>query len=225
MHFVKVFFWGMIISFLGSLPPSSLNLAAMQISLHEGISIAVYFSLGTIITEVIYVRLCLMSISWLFKQKKLFRWFEWITIALITGLSIGSFIAASRAHHAQNVILDNNIDRFLLGAFMSALTPMHIPFWIGWSTILLSKKILKNDIKNYYVYISGIALGTFLANGLFILSGKYMVAILKTNKSILNYIIGGIFAITAIIQFLKIIWHKGEANRLEARSKTSYEKK
>ena len=221
MHFVKVFFWGMIISFLGSLPPSSLNLAAMQISLHEGIHMAVYFSLGTIITEVIYVRLCLVSISWLRKQRKLFRWLEWVTVALITGLSIGSFIAASGAHRSQNMILDNHIDRFLLGAFMSGLTPMHIPFWIGWSTILFSRKILKADTKNYYVYISGIALGTFFANGLFILSGKYMVAILKTNESILDYIIGGIFAITAIIHFLKIIWHKDEANRLETRGKTS----
>jgi threonine/homoserine/homoserine lactone efflux protein len=210
----------MIISFLGSLSPSALNLTAMQISLHESISIAMYFSLGTIVTEIIYVRLCLGSIAWLRKQKKFLTWLEWITVVLITSLSIGSFIAASRTHHTQNVILDNTADRFLLGAFMSAVTPMHIPFWLGWSTVLFTKKILSPDSKRYFIYIIGIALGTFMANGLYILSGKYVVDIINTNESIINIVIGGVFAITAIIQVVKIVYHKDAAAKLETVGKS-----
>lgn len=214
MQFVKVFFWGMVISFLGTLPPSPLNITAMQISVHESIAIAMYFSLGTILTEIIYVRLCLVGVNWLRKQKILFRWFDWITFALILALSIGSFIAASKTHASQNVILDNNINRFLLGMLMSAITPMHIPFWIGWSTILFTKKILKADNITYYIYIIGIGIGTFLANCLFIFGGKYIVDLLNTNQRIFNLVIGGIFAITAIIQLVKILWHKDDADKL-----------
>ncbi len=208
MPYIKVFFWGMIISFLGTLAPSPLNITAMQISVHESIAIATYFSLGTILTEIIYVRLCLVGVNWLRKQKIIFRWFEWITFFLILALSIGSFIAASKSHATQNVILDNNINRFLLGMLMSALTPMHIPFWIGWSTILFTKKILKADNTTYYIYITGVAIGTFLANCLFIFGGKYIVDLLNANQRVFNWVIGGIFAITAIIQLVKILWFK-----------------
>ena len=86
MGLAKVFFWGMLVSFLGSLPLGTLNVAAMQISVHESIAIAMYFSLGTILTEIIYVRLCLVGVNWLRKQKILFRWFDWITFALIVAL-------------------------------------------------------------------------------------------------------------------------------------------
>src|SRR5665213_4059904 len=98
MRFAKVFFGGMIISFVGTLSPSPLNLTAMQISVHESIRLAMYFSLGTILSEIIYVRLCLVGVHWLQRQKVLFRWLEWITFALIVALAIGSFIAASKAH-------------------------------------------------------------------------------------------------------------------------------
>ncbi len=214
MRFVKVFFVGMIISFIGTITPSPLNLTAMQISIHESIRVANYFSLGTILSELVYVRLCLVGVSWIRKQKILFRWLEWITFALIVALSIGSFIAAAKSHAAQNVILDNNLNRFLLGMIMSALTPMHIPFWIGWSTVLFSKKILKTDNLNYYIYIIGIGIGTFLGNCLYIFSGKYIVELLNTNPTILNRLIGLILAITALILLVKILWHKDDAGKL-----------
>jgi len=76
MGFAKVFFWGMIISFLGTLPLSTLNVAAMQISSQEGIAKAMYFSLGTLLTEMIYVRISLVGINRILRQKKLFRWME-----------------------------------------------------------------------------------------------------------------------------------------------------
>jgi diacylglycerol kinase family enzyme len=46
MGLVKVFFWGMVVSFLGSLPLGTLNVAAMQISVQEGIKNAFYYSGG-----------------------------------------------------------------------------------------------------------------------------------------------------------------------------------
>ena len=73
MGLAKVFFWGMVVSFLGTLPLSTLNIAAMQISMQESIRNAMYFSLGTIFTEMIYVRIALVGISWVKKQKNLFN--------------------------------------------------------------------------------------------------------------------------------------------------------
>lgn len=215
MPIVKVFFWGMVVSFLGTLPLGTLNVAAMQISVQENVQNAILFSLGSLLVEMIYVRISLVGINWVRKQKKLFRWMEWITVAIVLALAIGSFVAAMQPHHAKNVMLNNNINRFLLGVMLSAITPMQIPFWFGWSTVLFSKNILQPKNSFYNIYIIGIGLGTFMGNCVFIFGGKWIVGKLNGNQSLLNWIIGGIFAVTAIIFLIKILMHKDGMKKLE----------
>jgi len=215
MDLTKVFLWGMIVSFLGSLPLGTLNVAAMQISVQENITNAIYFSLGSLLTEMIYVRISLVGINWIRKQKVLFKWMNWIALAIVLALATGSFIAATQEHHAKNVMLDNNMNRFVLGVLLSAISPMQIPFWFGWSAVLFAKNILQPKNSFYNCYIVGIGLGTLLGNCVFIFGGKYIVEKLNTNQNILNWVIGGIFAVTAIIMFIRILMHKDAANRLD----------
>jgi len=64
----NIFLWGMLISFLGSLPLGTLNIAAMQIGIQESIKDAIWFSLGSLLVEMIYVRISLVGIDWVRKQ-------------------------------------------------------------------------------------------------------------------------------------------------------------
>lgn len=215
MPLVKVFFWGMMVSFLGSLPLGTLNVAAMQISVQESVQSAILFSLGSLLVEMIYVRISLVGINWVRKQKKLFRWMEWITLGIVVALAVGSFVAAMQPHHAKNVMLNNNINRFLLGVMLSAISPMQIPFWFGWSTVLFTKNILKPENSFYNIYIVGIGLGTLLGNCVFIFGGKWIVQKLHGNQNLMNWIIGGIFAVTAVIFLIKILLHKDGMKKIE----------
>ena len=65
----KSFFLGNDSELPGSLPLGTLNVAAMQISVQESIKNAIYFSLGSLLTEMIYVRISLVGINWIRKQK------------------------------------------------------------------------------------------------------------------------------------------------------------
>lgn len=215
MGLAKVFFWGMIVSFLGSLPLGTLNVAAMQISVQESIMNAIYFSLGSLLTEMIYVRISLVGINWIRKQKVLLKWMEWITLTIVIALATGSFIAATQEHHAKNIMLNNNMNRFLLGLLLSSISPMQIPFWFGWSTVLFTKGVLQPKNSYYNLYIVGIGLGTLMGNCVFIFGGKYIVEKLNANQNILNWVIGGIFSLTAVIQFIRIIMHKDALEKLD----------
>ena len=217
MQLARVFFWGMMVSFLGSLPLGTLNVLAMKISVEEGIKYAIYFSLGSLLTEMIYVRISLVGINWIRKQKKLFQWLEWITLLIVVALAIGSFMTAIHHDPSKPQVESNlpDIHRFFLGISLSAVSPMQIPFWFGWSTVLFTKKILQPNNANYNLYIVGIGLGTLMGNSVFIFGGKWMVEKLNANQNILNYIIGGIFALTAVIQLIKILTHKDAAEKLE----------
>ncbi len=215
MGLAKVFFWGLLVSFLGTLPLGTLNVAAMQISVQESIINAIYFSLGSLTTEMIYVRISLVGINWIRRQKNLLKWMEWITLVIVLALAAGSFIAATHEHHTKNVIFNNNMNRYLLGVLLSSITPMQFPFWFGWSTILFTKNILQPKNSFYNLYIIGIGIGTFLGNCVFIFGGKFIVEKLNTNQKILNYVIGTIFAITAVIQLIRILIHKDAINKLD----------
>ncbi|MGN6340619.1 MAG: LysE family translocator [Ginsengibacter sp.] len=215
MPLIKVFFWGLLVSFLGSLPLGTLNVAAMQISVQESIHNAILFALGSLTVEMIYVRVSLVGINWVRKQKKLFRYMEWITVAIVLALAIGSFAAAMKTHPAKNVVLNNNINRYALGVMLSAINPVQIPFWFGWSTVLFTKNILAPKNSFYNLYIVGIGIGTLLGNFVFIFGGKWIVTLLNGNQNFLNWIIGGIFTVTAIIFLIKILMHKDGLKKLE----------
>lgn len=215
MKLFRIFITGLCISFLGALPLGTLNIAAMQISVSDGIRPAIYFSLGALLVEICYVRLSLVAMDWVRKQKRLFRWLEWFTLLVIAALAVTSFIAAAHpSGSGKNIILSNTMHRFLLGMTMSAVNPVQIPFWFGWSTVLFTKKILLPRHDHYNVYILGIGLGTFIGNAVFIFGGRLMVDRLNANQHVLNWVIGGIFAITAIIQLWRMLRHKDAAEQL-----------
>ena len=93
MHpLLKIFFTGMLVSFLGSLPLGTLNVAAMQISVSEGITAAILFSLGSLTAEIVYVRLSLVAMDWVRKQEKIFRILEWVTLAVVLALGGYQFL-------------------------------------------------------------------------------------------------------------------------------------
>ena len=127
-----------------------------------------------------------------------------MSVLIILALAVSSFVAASDETVKKNVLLSGGVHRFWLGMFMSALNPVQIPFWFGWSTVLFTKKVLEHKNSHYNSYITGIGTGTFIGNLIFILGGRFVVEVLNTNQKILHLIIGCIFLVTAIILMIKI---------------------
>jgi threonine/homoserine/homoserine lactone efflux protein len=211
----QIFLTGMFISFLGSLPLGTLNIAIMQISITDGMMPALLFGFGSLTAEVVYVRLSLIAMDWIRKQQRILKALEWVTLLIVVALAISSFYAAVTPNVTKNVILSSTLNRYLLGLTMSALNPVQIPFWFGWSTVLFTKKILLPKNSHYNIYIVGIGLGTLMGNFVFIFGGRLLADKINNNQNVLNWIIGGIFALTAIIQVWKMTHHKGIEHRLE----------
>jgi MFS family permease len=154
--------------------------------------------------------LSLVALSWVNKQKTLFRILEYITLVIVLALAAAEFYAAVNPGTNNNVVLSSTLPKFLLGAVMCALSPGQIPFWLGWSTVLFSKKILlpRNDYYNMYIF--GIGLGTFIGNCIFIFGGLLIANTINANQDILHWVIGAIFLATAIYQVVKMMKRKGQ---------------
>jgi len=205
----------MLVSFIGSLPLGTLNIAAMQISVSDGITAAMLFSIGSLLVEIVYVRISLVAMDWIRKQEKIVKALEWITLIIVLGLAVASFYAAMHPKVEKNFVLDSPLPKFVLGMLMCAVNPVQIPFWFGWSTVLFSKKVLLPRNDHYNSYIIGIGIGTFIGNCIFIFGGLLIASKINNNQHILNWVIGGIFALTAIIQAWKIWRNKGAVHKLE----------
>src|SRR5688500_12833394 len=121
---VRVFFTGMFISFLGSLPLGTLNIATMQISIPDGVMPAFLFAFGCLTSEVVYVRLSLIAMDWVRHQQRLFKMLEWVTLAIVVALAASSFYAAVTPQVEKNFILSSTLHRYMLGLIMSALNPV-----------------------------------------------------------------------------------------------------
>lgn len=113
----KASYYGMSISFFGSMVIGTIGLSAMQISITEGTRPAINFSIGSIVAEVIYVRLLLVALTWLRKQERIFKIMEWVAVLFVVILAVGSFKAALGHHGARNILLSYTMHRFWLGLF------------------------------------------------------------------------------------------------------------
>jgi threonine/homoserine/homoserine lactone efflux protein len=203
--FLRIFLTGLLISFLGSLPLGTMNVAATTITVQYGVKTALLFCLGGVLIEISYVRIALVAMDRVIKHYKIFRVFEWLTVMLILALALGTFLAAGRLSGIGKALPIDVTHPFLLGIVLSATNPLHITFWFGWTTILLDKRILIPKIPFYNIYIAGIGIGSLLGYNVFIFGGNYLINKLKVNQNILSWLIGSVLFITAIIQSFRII--------------------
>jgi threonine/homoserine/homoserine lactone efflux protein len=203
---LRVFMAGMFISFLGTLPLGSLNIAAMQVSIEEQVKSAAKFALGVALVEVLYVRVSLQAIHWVTAHQAIFRTLEWITVVLFVVLAASSFLTARRKTSGKkSLLLNNSIPRFWLGFGMSAINPVQIPFWFIWSTHLVSTQVLTPSGIAYNSYTAGIGLGTLGGLALFIFCGRWMVNKINAGQGVVNMVVGLVFFASAIIQFVRLV--------------------
>jgi threonine/homoserine/homoserine lactone efflux protein len=218
LRYIKIFFAGLLISFLGTLPLGTLNVLAARMAVEDGIGPAIWFSLGALIVEMIYVRLSLVAMEWIRRQKKWLRVLEGLTVGVLLLLAIGSFWAAGHSYRQGSgrigFISPAPIPRLFTGMVLSAVNPLQIPFWFGWSTILFSKKILLPRNDHYNTYIMGIGLGTFIGLGFFIFGGRLLVGVLNMHEALFNGMIGVLFAGTAGWQLWKMLARRDAVEKL-----------
>jgi len=67
----------------------------------------------------------------------------------------------------------------------------------------------------YNSYTSGIGFGTLIGHCIFIFGGRLIVEWLNAGQHLIQWIIGGIFSITAILQAWRMFRHKDAITKME----------
>ena len=194
---VKILLLGLLISFLGTLPFGTLNMTAFHIAAAQSEDKAIVFAIGVVIVEMIVVRITLSGARRInFKDKFAFYLLPF-AIGLLLYLSVSSFMSSGN----QNPIGSGaNLfpmiqSSFLLGLLLSALNPMHVPFWLGWNSVLFEKKALNNKRGMYASYIVGIGTGTVAGLMVFIFAGTYIFRNYHQYNYAISFVMGCLYLI------------------------------
>jgi threonine/homoserine/homoserine lactone efflux protein len=204
-EFFKIFYWGMLISFLSTLPPGIMNIVGTQISNSRGTGEAILYVTGFMLAEVIIVRLALSGMRWLTRSQRFFRLLEWMTAAILVVFSMACFIATDSMRQVSGTFPGFELPSFIKGIIISLINPMHIPFWLTSSTVLMNKGILSPQPKQYNLYIVGIGTGTIAGFITFLSGGTYVLKAFQSNQYLINCIVGLVLFITALMHIKKMI--------------------
>ncbi|HEU5164002.1 MAG TPA: LysE family transporter [Chitinophagaceae bacterium] len=207
IEILKVFFIGFLISFLGQLPLGNMNLTATQLSVQENYRNAWKYGLGIVLVEIIYLRLALTGMDWVVEHKVLFSIMGWLTVIVFIVLGILAFVMARKQTSAKKgLLLNNKMNRFLLGVVVSGINPAQIPFWFLWSTQLLNTKVILPTTGQFNLFTAGAGLGSLAGLAVYIHGGKWIITKLKTSNKGLNIFMGIVFILAGLLQLYNMLF-------------------
>jgi threonine/homoserine/homoserine lactone efflux protein len=129
-----------------------------------------------------------------------------MAIILFLTLGVVSLVSASKqTKDKKAVLLNNDLNRFVLGVTMSGINPVQIPFWFTWSITLINAGLLMPNDLTYNMFTVGAGTGTIAGLAVYIHAGNWIVRKLKASNKGMNKFMGAVFIFTALIQLYKVV--------------------
>lgn len=206
MRLFKNIMFGFVVSFVGSLPLSYLNIVGVEVFSRLGIDALVSYLIGVIIAQTVVVYFTVIFSNQLINSKKLMKAIDFFAVIFLLLLAY-LFYAHSNQTIEEHKYLENyaQYSPFLIGVVLCTLNFLQIPFWVAWNLYLMNANRISLVRKRKFYYILGTVLGTFW--GMFAaimvldsLSGGNM----PFSKYIMPVVIPLFFVILAFWQTFKV---------------------
>lgn len=206
MNITLVFFIGFTVTFLATLPPGLLNVTAAKISLKEGHSRGIMFSLGACLVIILQAFIATVFARYLSNHPNVIEILRRVAVVLFALVSIYFFfVAKSTEKEKKAVAIKSKSSRFFQGMFMSAINLFPIPFQAYVAISIASYGLLKFHNVGIGSYVAGASSGAFVALYIYMFFfDKIKDRKIASQKS-MNYLIGSITGIVAIITLINII--------------------
>lgn len=131
--YIQVFVMGFFFSFIGSIPPGTLNLTVLQLGLEKKIGIAIRFAIAVSIIEYPYAWMGVHFEYLISSSPLVIENFQLIAAVVMTGLGVFNlWPTKAPTGFAKNF----NESGFRRGIILSILNPMAIPYWMGFTAYL-----------------------------------------------------------------------------------------
>ncbi|HMG89932.1 MAG TPA: LysE family transporter [Chryseolinea sp.] len=154
---VKVFFIGAIASFIGSIPPGTLNILVLQLGLENKLKAALHFALAVALVEYPYAWIAVEFEEWITSSPAIQENFKLLAASVMIILGILGIWTAQKPTKAAVKMQESG---FVRGLILSILNPQAIPWWIGVTAYLKSEGFVVLDTQlRVHSYVLGTAIG------------------------------------------------------------------
>ena len=210
MTFILVnFLIGFAVSFLGSIPPGSINLRIITIVIERNLRAAVLFALGASLAELIYSSIAIVFSAYLTQNPSIKYWITIFSIPVFAGLGIQSWWMSRRFDAATTETTMAPARKFnsffVYGFFLGLINPLNVPFWLLWTTTLIARGAISRETNAMVFYVVGIVLGGFSL--LYLISTISLRAQKRFNfnPKRANQLIGAILIGLAVINLFNVL--------------------
>lgn len=180
MSIISAFLLAFIFSFIGTIPPGTINLSALQLGLENKLKIAFQFSIAASLVEYPYGWIAIRFEKLLSSNTAMVENFDTIGAIVMLVLGTQNFISIKKQQRMQVVTKDYG---YAKGLLLGLLNPLAIPYWLGITAYLKSQQWLSLETNlHIHVYLIGVVLGALSFLLLAALLAQRMSKYLKSNS-------------------------------------------
>ncbi|MGE0588606.1 MAG: LysE family translocator [Cyclobacteriaceae bacterium] len=202
MDLIWVFLIGAFFSFIGSIPPGTLNLSVLQLGLEGKVNTALRFALAVSIVEYPYTWIGVQFEYWITSSPMIIDNFQLVTAIVMVTIGLLNLWSAEKP---TNFSVKFNDSGFRRGLILSVLNPMAIPFWIGITAYLKAQGWIDlSSVALLHSYVFGTSVGAMVLLTLFAFMAKKLAGYVKNNR-IVKRVPGFTLLILGIYAFIKYL--------------------
>lgn len=206
MQYLQSFLFGFLFSVVGILPPGMLNMTSVKINHRNGRIAANAFIYGASIVIFIQAFLAILFAKFITKRTDINFILQEIGAIIFMLLTIYFFFLAKNKKAVNNSYRTySNTNRFFYGILLSSLNLFPIPYYVAVSLVLASYNLFVFEKTTIVLFSLGVAIASILVFSFYI---KIMNSKNTENSFIaknINYFIGSVTLLVAIITILKLI--------------------
>lgn len=206
MNITVVFFLGLFVALVGVIPPGLLNMTAAKISLKEGPGRGITFSSGVCLVVFIQTYIASIFARYLSNRPDVVEILQRVAFVIFVLITI-YFLIIARNQKESKIEADvrSKRSRFFHGMFLSALNVFPIPYQAYMTITLASFGLMNFERLSIVTYVTGASMGTFVMLYIYIFFFDKIKERPFTSQKGMNYIIGSITGIVALITFINIL--------------------
>lgn len=206
MEIIQPFTLGLIATMLAVFPPGLLNMTAAKISLKDGYTRGIMFSIGACLIVLLQTYVAINFAKYLSNHPDVIGILKLVAIVLFFLISIYFLlIAKTKEKPKSKVKIKSKKSRFFQGIFLSSINIFPIPFQSYMTITLASLGWLAFDKTSSFSYVAGAGTGAFIILYIYIFFFDKIKDKPFTSQKNMNYLIGGITAIVGLISLIDLI--------------------
>lgn len=207
MAYAMAFLWGVFFSCIGISLPGLLNLTAAKTSVRDGRTRALIFTAGALVIIAIQAYISIAFARLISKSQDLQSILLEVGVVLFTLLTIYFLFIAKKPKKidSEETKVRTKVGRFFLGMLLSALNFFPIPYFVFVAVTLANNGHVEFEPLSNFLFVMGVLTGSFGVFYLYIVFFKKIEHRTEWIMRNLNYLLGSITGVVALINLIKIL--------------------